>query len=142
MRYCHNCGRVTTGEPLFCQFCGRTYNVKLCPRHHPNPRSAQVCSQCGSNELTIPAPRTPFWLKPVFFLLSFVPGIGLLLLSVLFVLVFIRQLITDPNMLFGLMVVGLILGLLWFVYMQLPGFLRKIIHKGISKGGKHDKGKH
>jgi hypothetical protein len=22
MRYCHNCHKVTTGEPLFCHFCG------------------------------------------------------------------------------------------------------------------------
>ena len=51
MKYCYQCGRMTAGEPLFCHFCGRTYDVKLCPRRHANPRVAEVCSQCGSREL-------------------------------------------------------------------------------------------
>ncbi len=62
-------------------------------------------------------------------------------LSVLFVLAFIRQLFIDPNMLLGMMVLGLILGLLWFIWMQMPGFVRKLIRKGISKGGKHGRNK-
>jgi hypothetical protein len=133
---------VTTGQPLFCQFCGRTYNVKLCPKHHPNPRTAQVCSQCGSRELTIPAPRIPLWLRPLFFLLTVLPGILLLVVSILFVFAFVRQLITDPNMLFRLMILGLMLGLAWLIYMQLPGFVRKLLHKIIARGGKHDRAKH
>ena len=31
MKYCYQCGRMTAGEPLYCQLCGRTYDVKLCP---------------------------------------------------------------------------------------------------------------
>jgi predicted acyltransferase len=76
------------------------------------------------------------------FLLSILPGLVLLFLSLLFVAVFIRQLLTDPNALLGLMLVGLILGFVWYLWMQLPGFFRKFIHKAISKGGKHDKAKH
>ncbi len=64
MKYCYECGRITAGEPLFCNFCGRSYNVKLCPRHHPNPRIAEVCSQCGSRELSTPQPKVSigWWL--------------------------------------------------------------------------------
>jgi hypothetical protein len=57
MRYCHNCHKVTTGEPLFCHCCGFTYDAKLCTARHINPRWATVCSQCGSRDLTTPAPR-------------------------------------------------------------------------------------
>jgi hypothetical protein len=76
------------------------------------------------------------------FLLGILPGLLLLFLSVLFVAAFIRQLLSDPNNLLGLMLVGLILGFCWFVWMQLPGFFRRFIHKAISKGGKHGKDKH
>ena len=142
MRYCHNCGRVTTGKPSFCQFCGRTYNVKLCPKHHPNPRNAVVCSECGSRELTVPAPKIPLWLRPFFFLLTILPGILLIGASILFVFAFVRQLVTNPNMLLQMMLIGLMLGLAWLIYMQLPGFVRQLIHKIIAKGGKHDRARH
>lgn len=142
MRYCHNCGRITTGEPLYCQFCGRTYQVKLCPRLHPNSRNAQVCSQCGSRELSTPAPKIPFWLKPFLLLLSILPGLILLFVSVLFVAAFIRQLLTDPNALSGLMVLGLMLGLCWYIWIHLPGFFRSFTRKLFTKGGKHDRTKH
>ena len=42
MKYCYQCGRITTGKPLYCNSCGRSYDVKLCPRAHANPRSAEV----------------------------------------------------------------------------------------------------
>src|SRR5215472_5242971 len=114
MRYCHNCGRITTGQPFYCQFCGRTYNVKLCPRLHPNSRSATVCSQCGSRELSIPAPRLPILLKPLVFVLSILPGLILLFGSVVFLAVFIQHLARDPNSLLGLMLIGLVLALCWY----------------------------
>jgi len=142
MRYCHNCGRITTGEPLYCQFCGRTYNVKLCPRLHPNSRSATVCSQCGSRELSIPAPRLPILLRPLVFVLSILPGLILLFGSVVFLAVFIQHLARDPNSLLGLMLVGLVLALCWYVWMHLPGFFRRFIHKAITKGGKHERNRH
>lgn len=89
----------------------------------------------------MPAPRIPFWLKPLLFLLTLIPGIILIVLTLLFSLAFLRQLLTNPNMLFQLMLVGLVLGLAWYVWMQLPGFVRKALHKAISKGGKSDRSK-
>jgi hypothetical protein len=141
MRYCHNCGKITTGEPLYCQFCGRTYGVRLCPRLHPNGRNATVCCQCGSRELSMPAPRIPFWLRPLLFLLTLVPGFVLLVLSVLFFIAFLRQLLTNPNTLFQMMLLGLVLALAWYVWMQLPGFVRRALSRS-SKGGKTDRFKH
>src|ERR1700738_624453 len=61
MKYCYNCNRATIREPLFCNFCGRSYNIKLCPKLHVNPRNAEPCSHCGSRELSLPQPKVPFW---------------------------------------------------------------------------------
>lgn len=125
IRYCHNCHRITTGEtPLFCQFCGRTYDVKLCPRQHPNPRTAQICSQCGSHELSTPQPRPRLWLRPLLFLLTIGPGVLLIGGLILFIPLFIRRLLTDPGNLAGLMSVGLMFGFLLYLWMHLPHFLR------------------
>src|SRR5216684_2914579 len=65
MKYCYECGRMTPGEPLFCNFCGRSYDVKLCPGRHVNPRHAEVCSQCGSRDLSTPQPKVSWWWKVV-----------------------------------------------------------------------------
>src|SRR6266481_1646550 len=61
MRYCYNCNRATIGDPLFCNFCGRSYNIKLCQKLHVNPRNAEACSRCGSRDLSTPQPKVPFW---------------------------------------------------------------------------------
>ena len=63
MKYCYQCGKMTAGEPLYCGTCGRTYDVKLCPRLHVNPRGADVCSKCGSRELSTPQPKIPSSLR-------------------------------------------------------------------------------
>ena len=139
MRYCYHCNRITTGEPMFCNFCGRSYDIKLCSRLHPNPRTAEVCSQCGSRDLSQPQPRVPFWSQPLLLLLSKLPGIVLLLLSVALFVALLHSLLTDPNMQGMLFVLGFVLALLWFLYLQLPGFLRRGIGRllGRSKRNGH-----
>jgi len=139
MRYCLNCNHVTTGEPLFCNFCGRSYDVKLCPAKHLNPRSAEVCSLCGSRDFSTPAPKAPLWLVPLLWLLKFVPGILLLVGSVFFFLTFLRVLLSDPRLLFPFLCLGLMLGLLWYLYMQLPASIRRLFHVVLRKRtGKRD----
>ena len=59
MKFCYECAKITAGKPLFCNFCGRSYDVKLCPRLHVNPRKAEACSRCGNRNLSIPQPRRP-----------------------------------------------------------------------------------
>ncbi len=51
MRYCNQCHRITAGEPLFCNFCGRSYDFKLCPH------SASESAQCR-NLQPVRLPRT------------------------------------------------------------------------------------
>lgn len=125
---------MTAGEPLFCNYCGRTYDTKLCPRLHPNPRSAEVCSECGSRELSLPQPRAPWWATPLLWLVSFLPGILLLLLSLTVLISFIQALVTNPQLFQQFMsqviVLVLMLGLLWWMYARLPGFVRRAFGRG------------
>jgi len=139
MRLCNQCHRLTAGEPLFCIHCGRTYDLKLCSSRHPNPRNAEVCGQCGSRDLSTPQPRSPFWLAPVASVLSLLPGVVLWLLTVIFFFGLLQGLISDPQLQSQFLGVGLMLGLLWFVYLQLPSFLRNLIKKifGTSKKDDH-----
>src|SRR5690348_576072 len=102
MKYCFNCNRITAGEPLFCNFCGRSYDVRLCPRRHPNPRKAKACSQCGSRELSTPQPKVPWWAPALEFVLSCVPGFLLTVVSILLALAVIRELLHNPAALFAL----------------------------------------
>lgn len=140
MRYCHQCHRITPGEPLFCNFCARSYNFKLCPHRHPNPRNAEVCNQCGSRELSTPHPRIPLWLAPVVAILSALPGLLLVSVTVLFAFGFIRALLGDQQLLFQAVIAGLLLAFLWYLYLQLPHFLRRFISKLFHRSGKDDHG--
>ena len=122
MHYCNQCHRITPGEPLFCNFCGRSYNLKLCPHRHPNPRNAEICSQCGSRDLSMPHPRVPLWLAPLLLLLSALPALVLIGVTLLFLIGFVNALASSPQLLLQFMLVGLMLAFLWYLYMpaQLP----------------------
>ena len=140
MRYCHQCHRITSGEPLFCNFCGRSYDSKLCPHRHPNPRSAEVCNQCGSRELSTPHPRVPLWLLPLILFLTALPGLILWLLTVLFFIGFVNALVSSPELLFQFMLIALLLAFLWYLYMHLPAFLRRFISRLFSRSHRDDHG--
>lgn len=129
MRYCYNCNRITQGKPLFCQFCGRTYSVKLCPRLHQNPRNAQICSQCGNRDLSTPAPKQPLWVSLAAFALSLVPGLLLFLVSIFFIAALLDVLFSNPRMLFGFAFLALALTVLWAMWTRLPLALRQWIRK-------------
>src|SRR5882724_6097735 len=127
MRYCHNCHKTTTGEPLFCHSCGSTYDAKLCPSRHINPRWAVVCSQCGSRDLSTPAPRLPLWLRPVLFGLSLLPGVLLALLLLMVAFAILQQIATNGQVQIQLLVLFLLLALLWWIYIHLPKFIQKAL---------------
>jgi RNA polymerase subunit RPABC4/transcription elongation factor Spt4 len=142
MRYCNQCHRITSGDPLFCNFCGRSYDVKLCPHRHPNPRNANMCSQCGSRELSTPHPHLPIWLGPLLALLSALPGLLLLAVTVLFLFGFASAVATHPQLQLQLMIVGLMLAFLWYLYMHLPALLKRMLSRLVgrshsSKGDTH-----
>ena len=138
MKLCFSCRRITAGEAAYCQHCGKTFNVRLCSRGHANPRSANICSQCGSRELSTPQRKIPLLLKPMVFLLSHIVGVLLLSALVLFLGFFIRKIFINPNGLLPLMCIGLYLSLLFLIWMMLPNFIRKPI-KWIFKRKGHKK---
>lgn len=113
MRYCPYCRRPNPSRPLYCQYCGRTFEVRICGKcHHINPKEALVCRNCGSSELSDIAGETPLWmilLRGLFWLLGLLIVIGFFLNFGLFV----------P----GLMVIGFFL----IGYSFLPAESKKIM---------------
>lgn len=123
MKYCYQCGRLTSGEPLFCNFCGRSYDVKLCPRHHSNPRIAEVCSRCGSRELSTPQPKVSPWWRVLELLARVVGAVLLVYLSLTLLVAVLRT----PQGQGGFIVIGILLGLLWWMWIELPEWFRRLV---------------
>ena len=141
MRYCHNCHKVTTGEPLYCHACGSTYDAKLCPARHINPRWATVCSACGSRDLSTPAPRVPWSLKALLLLGSLVPGVVLVLLLVLVAVGIFREVLTNQAIQGQLVATMVILALLWWLWMQLPHSMQRMF-RSLWRKPKKEKDRH
>lgn len=123
---------------MFCNFCGRSYDSKLCPHRHPNPRNAEICSQCGSRELSTPHPRVPLWLAALLAFFSALPGLLLLVVSVLFLIGFVHALVSNQQLLFQFMLAGLMLAFLWYLYMNLPAFLRRFLSRLFRRSHRDD----
>ena len=134
MKKCNECGHVTGGEPLFCQFCGRTYNVKLCPRMHVNPRFAEVCSQCGSRDLSTPQPKVSPWRFVGVVLVKGLLGVFFVAASLaLIVAALLRREVHE-----GLIALALLVGVLWFLWSMLPNWFRLFIRWALKGKKKKD----
>jgi hypothetical protein len=129
MKFCYECGRMTAGEPLFCNFCGRSYDVKLCPGRHPNPRNAEVCSQCGSRDFSIPQPKVSFWWK----VLSWLTRVLLGLLLGCFSLLLLITALLRPEVQHALLGLGILLAVFWWTWSQLPNWFRKLVWKAFER---------
>jgi hypothetical protein len=129
MKYCYQCGRMTAGEPLFCSSCGRSYDAKLCPRLHPSPRSAEVCSQCGSRELSTPQPRVSVWWKVLELLAKVGFGVLLVYLSIAGLVAILRT----PQIQNALLVFAILIGILWWLWSELPEWFRRIVRRSIRR---------
>jgi len=139
MKYCYQCGHVTVGKPLYCNSCGRSYNVKLCPRRHANPRSAEVCSQCGSRDLSTPQPRVPVQTRILAFLLSLAPGFLLVVVSILVSVFLIRELATNPQWLLALIFLGIAWGIIGWMWSELPLWFRNTVRRLLRRKRKDDR---
>ncbi|SRR5258707_9721028 len=136
MKYCYACGHRTGGEPLFCNSCGRSYAVKLCPKLHTNPRTAEACSQCGSRDLSIPQPRIPILWGFLAVLVQAVFGLLLLSLSLRIIAAFLNDLATRSAASDRQLVGVFIVMILWAFWTMLPDTSRWIIHRSlIQKSG-------
>ena len=139
MKFCPNCNRVAPGNPPYCPFCGRTYSIRLCPRGHVSPRSAQFCSSCGSSELSSPAPKVPVLVRPVLLALR-VPPVLVLIFLLVVGSYFLAQMLNDRNVLAYLTCIGLALTAIIIIWMNLPDFLKEVlkwIFLSSSKDGGH-----
>lgn len=134
MKYCYECGRMTAGAPRYCQFCGMTYDVKLCPRRHENPRFAEVCSQCGSRELSTPQPKVSSLWRVMEFLARVL--IGLLVVYVL--LSFLYGMFTTPRVADALVALALLLAALLILWGMVPSWFKSLVRKSLGKGGHRD----
>jgi len=123
MTYCYSCGRATPGKPLFCNHCGRSYDVKLCPRLHANPRGAEACSRCGSRELSTPQAKIPMSWR----LLAIIARIGLGLILFYGTLSLIIAFLRTPPLRHLLGVSALFLIGLWLLYSKLPEGLQDLL---------------
>ncbi len=133
MKYCYECGRITVGEPLYCNSCGRSYDVKLCPRHHVNPRVADVCSQCGSRDLSTPQPKVSVWWRVLEFLARVVLGLFFAYVALAVLLGVLEGLLSRPEAQNALLAIGLLVVLLWWLWSKLPDWIRKLVRRSFER---------
>jgi hypothetical protein len=128
MKFCYACGNSTGGKPLYCNFCGRSYDVKVCARLHSNPRWAEACSRCGSRNLSLPQPRIPLlWRLLGAAILGFT---GVLLLGISVDLAF------DPRLRWQVRV--LLFAILTALWSTIPHVLRIAIHRLLKQRRRDD----
>lgn len=129
MKFCCQCGRATAGDPLFCSKCGRSYDVRLCPRQHRNSRYAKACSQCGSRELSQPQAAVSVWWKVLEFLIRVGFGVLLVYLTLAGLVALLRMREVQA----GLVVFGILVGLLWWLWSLIPEWIRKLISRSLRR---------
>jgi len=113
MKYCAFCKRINPGRPVHCQYCGRTFGVRIC--HHcreANPHEALVCRNCGSAELSETSKPLPSWM------------VFIKVLFWIFILTLIMGIIRSLELLLPLLVV---LGLLGIGFLFIPPTIRKVL---------------
>jgi RNA polymerase subunit RPABC4/transcription elongation factor Spt4 len=117
MRFCRSCKYVTLGSGRFCNKCGRSYNVRLCPKLHANSVNATACSVCGSRELSTPQ-RAASMLSRGLTTIALVIGMLLLAATIFYLYQFLRAQLANPNPPLPLMLVGLGLALVWLLFVS------------------------
>jgi hypothetical protein len=93
--------------------------------------------------LSTPQPRGRWYLRPLLLLVAPLPGLILWLGTVAFFFVFLKVLVTDQRLMLPMMLVGLMIGILWLIYVHLPSPLKRGA-RWITKQaiGKKDKPRH
>ena len=136
MKYCYECGWTTAGEPLFCNYCGRSYDVKLCPKLHVNPRLAEACSQCGTRDLSTPQPKVPVRWRILAFVAQFLSAVILSVFSYRSFLEIMGKIRSHSQLHYPDLILASLLILLWTLWSMLPDSFRRLIHRSISRRNK------
>jgi hypothetical protein len=99
---------------------------------HVNPRFAEVCSQCGSRDLSTPQPKVPPWRLVGVVLVKIALGAFFVAASLLLlVAALLRREVHE-----GLIALALLVGVLWFLWSMLPNWIRMPILWAIKKENK------
>lgn len=140
MKRCTYCFRYSIGEHAFCSHCGRSFNVRLCPRGHISPRGADFCGECGSGDLSTPAPPATFLFHLSQWALRVTLALTVIIVALLAVLALIYTLnwsAIAPRLLWLVLTVAF----LYWTTTLLPGPIRKVgkfaLHKGMSRRKRH-----
>lgn len=103
--------------------------MKRCPRLHANPRGADVCSRCGSRELSTPQPNVPAAWKLLAILIRL--GVGLLLFTA--TLLFIVVIAQSETVRRAGVSIGIVLGSLWLAWTKLPDWLQEALRRAVLR---------
>ncbi len=119
MRYCAYCKRLNVGSPTFCQYCGRSFNVRICKGcGHMNPTGALACRKCGRSNLSEPSGSS----SPCLTLFKWFGWI----LVILFLVNLIKAMLTNLE-LFSAFLISF--GCFYFVYLFLPQALKGLMKR-------------
>jgi hypothetical protein len=78
----------------------------------------------------------PLWLAALVKLLTVLPGIALAAISIAFVFGLVRTLLTNQALMFQAVLAGSMLAFLWYLYSQLPHFLRRFISRLFTRSNR------
>lgn len=116
MKYCAFCKRLNPGNPVYCQYCGRTFGSRIC-RHcrEVNPPEALTCRNCGNADMSETSGPVPVWMN-----ISYIKC-----LLWVFAFIFVVQLIRNMNLVLSF----LIIGALWALGFQcMPQTMKKLLN--------------
>ncbi len=125
MRRCTSCFRFHPGTPTFCAYCGRSFDVRICSRGHRNPRGVQFCAECGSADLSTPAPSASFLHHLSGFVLYLFSALTIALIVIAVVLAVLYS-IDWSALTPSLVALVLMLAFLYWTTTLLPGPIRKL----------------
>ena len=125
MRRCTSCFRFHPGTPTFCSYCGRSFDIRICSRGHRNPRGVQYCAECGSADLSTPAPPASFLHHLSGFVLYLFSGLTIALIVITAVLAVLHS-IDWSALASPLAALVLMVGFLYWTTTLLPGPVKKL----------------
>jgi len=127
--------------PTFCSYCGRSFDVRICSRGHRSPRDVYFCAECGSADLSTPAPPASFLhhLSGVVLYLFSLLTVALVVLSAGFAVI---SSIDFSALTPSLIELVLMLGFLYWTTTLLPGPIKKLgkaAGRHVMKSSRKDK---
>ena len=81
-------------------------------------------------------------IAPLVALLTALPGLALVAISVLFVFGLVRTILTNQALMFQAVIAGLMLTFVWYLYMHLPNVLQRFISRLLTRSKRDDQHGH